>query len=659
MDRSSRLRTWAIGVLTLGLCTGLAVEVQAQPPMQADCEALTAPGGLETADGQQGRDTAKAKQIHPTITSATWVAADDSLPAHCVVIGFVTTGDMKQGFNEVNFEAQLPVPWNGKLFMGGNGGFAGSIQGRSSLNNALGRGYATVATDTGHQGSEIDASWAQDNPTKVIDFGYRSVHVTAVAGKEIVQFFYDDSIQYSYFKGCSRGGGQALMEAQRFPDDFDGIIGGAPALDFPGFLSGFAWNQQRMYPVPTDLSTPVLPLAKLPLLESQVLANCDAVGDGITDGIIDDPRNCTFDPDSDIPICAPGDEASPNCLTLEELEVAKAVYNGPVNSQGQIFPGFPFGGESQFSGWVAGIVGIEDLFGPGLPNLHFALTDGFFRYLAFEDNDDGTFDFHDFDLENFSSLDPIGDILSATDPNLQPFKDHGGKIIIWNGWADPAITAVGTINYFDGVVDTLGQASTSEFARLFLGPGMLHCGGGPGPNEFDMLTALEDWVELGIAPNSIIAVHRAPDGTVDIKRPLCSYPQVARLIDSSGSTVEASNFKCVFVTEPLAFFINAGHAGAWFNSATSGQGQLIDVEPESQFMFVSWFTYTDAASDNPNEQQWYTAQGNYTGNTAVLDLFETLGGKFDDPQEVTTTRVGEVTLSFDDCGLRIPVKIAP
>jgi feruloyl esterase len=530
-DSLSRL---VLGVTLAAFCAAAPVDALAKDRVaQEECATLAA----EIANDTQRKDrVGKA-----TLMSATWTPASTTLPAHCLVLGHVTTGDKREGFNHVNIEVRLPESWNGKFYMGGNGGFAGSFQGNLSV--PLGRGYATARTDTGHQGSAIDASWAQDNPTKVIDFGYRAVHETAVAGKELVQDFYGKKPRYSYFQGCSRGGGQALMEAQRYPKDFDGIIAGAPAYNWSRFMIGFAWNEVGFYPGRGNLTASVLPLAKLPYIEQQVLANCDAV-DGIADGIIDDPRVCTFNPDTHLARCASGDEANARCLTTAQLDAVKAVYAGPSNSHGQIFPGFPVGGESQPGGWNTWIVGAANQSG-AYPNLHYAFSGDFFKYLAYPNQDDGSFDIHDFDFETGPpTLDFIGRILNATDPNLDRFERRGGKLIVYNGWSDHAITALGSIDYFEEVAAALGQDRTDSFMRLYLAPGMLHCSGGPGPNEFDMLTPLEQWVEHGIAPGAITAVHRT-GGVVDIERPLCAYPQVARQINPAGSTTQAANFHCV------------------------------------------------------------------------------------------------------------------
>lgn len=509
----SKLRWTAIPLAGV-LCAALQAGANAKNSTTADCQSL-----VDSGTG------------HTTIVSAVWVDEAAPVPAHCLVEGFVETGNPAVGLNHVNFRAWLPVPWNGKFHMQGGGGFAGNLPFSSA---ALLRNYVDIGTDTGHQAGGLDASWAQDNPTAVIDFGYRAIHVTAVAGKRLVHDFYKTKPSYSYFEGCSRGGGQAMMESQRYPLDFDGIIARAPAYNWTGFMTGFANGQQFMYPDPNDLSTPTLPLAKLPVLEALVDANCDTV-DGIADGIIDDPRQCTFDPDVDIPVCP---ENTPNCLTMDEIEAVKAVYEGPSNSKGQVHPGFPLGNEGNSSGWALWIVGAENQFGPGIPNLHYGFADSFFRYMAFADNDDGSFGLHDFDLENYDDLQPIGKILNATDTDLRRFARHG-KIIYWNGWSDAAITALGTIQYFEALSGG-PQQSVDEFARLYLAPGVQHCGGGEGPSESDLLTELEDWVEGGIPPAEVVATNSVTGMT----RPLCPYPQVARY-DGSGSTDDAENFDCV------------------------------------------------------------------------------------------------------------------
>ncbi len=528
-----------------GGLTCLAAALSAVQPAYAvsspDCVSL----------GADHRFIGPPKAGTTTITSTSWVPATASVAEHCGVNGYATTGNRLEGYNRVNIQVDLPTDWNGRLYFIGNTGFAGSLQGMSVSSDQLTAGYATAQTDTGHQGSSLDASWAQDNPTKIKDFGYRGVHRATRAAKAILKAYYGESPHHSYFEGCSRGGGQALMEAQRYPGDFDGVIAGAPAYDWSHFMMGFAWGQARMFPSAGDIGEPRLPDNKLAYIESRVSANCDAI-DGIIDGIIDDPRKCRFDCDRDLAICAAGSEASPSCLTPDQIETAKAIYSGPSNTSGQIFPGFPPGGEGGaggWSAWITGFTGFPNLFGPGIPNLHHAFAGGFFKYLAYADRDDGSFDFRDFDFEtDVDSLGPIGRILNASNPNLRKFRKLGGKLLIWTGWNDPAITSLGTLKYFDRVVDAMGSRTTNGFVRMYLLPGVYHCGGGPGPDTFDRLTAMVQWAEMGIAPQALIATN----SSTGLQRPLCPYPQVARLIDANSNPTRAASFQCVIPPVPDA-----------------------------------------------------------------------------------------------------------
>lgn len=467
-----------------------------------------------------------------TLTSAVEVEASDTEPAHCRVEGSIRTGCAVKGTNEVRFRAWLPRPWNGKLYMVGGGGFAGGLPDGIP---ALSRQYATLATDTGHRACMGDASWARDNPAAVVDFGHRGVHVTVIAGKRLIKRYYGEGPRYSYFEGCSRGGGQGMMESQRYPQDFDGIIAGAPAHDWPRFMTLFAHTQKAMYPVPfevDDPAPPALPLSKLSVIEQAVDAKCDAL-DGVVDGLVDDPRECPFDPEVDIARCPAN---APACLTEDEVEIVKAIYQGASSSSGQIYPGFPVGSEADPLGWAIWMVRAQDVsLGP---TAHYVFADQFFGYLAFPDNDDGSFGLHDFDPEAFGSLRWIGKVLNATDTDLERFARRGGKIIFWNGWSDPAQTALATIRYYESL--SAGRYPVDGFSRLYLAPGMQHCFGGEGPNAFDMLTALEDWVERDAAPAEVIARNPVTGRT----RPLCPYPQVARY-DGDGSTDDAANFNCV------------------------------------------------------------------------------------------------------------------
>lgn len=552
---SNRFRMIFAGAagLCLGVLTG-GQSVQAQT--WADCDALAAARGLGWADavagesGMWGRSIAHVMQVYPTIASATWIDAEHP---HCRVEGFVATGDAMAGFNEVNFRILLPEDWNGKMYFAATAvdegsGFDGFIP---DLLPRLSRGYATVGTDTGHRDGSTFASWAQDNPTAVVDWAGRGVHVTAVAARQIIRSFYGQDVEYAYLEGCSGGGGQAMMSSQRYPEDFDGIIASAPTGAWSRLMLSGAWIMQRQLPNPKDLADATLPDAKVAYIGSRVYAICDAL-DGIADGILNDPRDCPFDPDIDLAICAPGNEAATNCLTREELDMYKAYLAGPSDAYGQIWPGFPVGGEiflspGGWSGWLGTFFAENPTPDNAIAgNATNQFVSEFFHHIAYPDNDDGSFDYRDFNFEtDVPSLDLIAAIVDADDPNLWHFRENGGKLILTVGWNDHGVSAMGVIDYYERVLATLGDEETREFARLFLKPGVGHCNGGSGPDRADYLSALEDWVENGTPPRSIVAARVGQSGQVDMTRPLCPYPQVAQLIDPNGSTVDASNFECV------------------------------------------------------------------------------------------------------------------
>jgi feruloyl esterase len=407
----------------------------------------------------------------------------------------------------------------------------------------LSRNFAVAATDTGHPGP--DAAWALGHPQKVLDYGYRGIHETAVKAKAIIQAFYGNGPQLSYFSSCSNGGRQALMEAQRYPEDYNGIIVGAPANFFTHLLEGFIGNLQA-------LSEPgsYIPHTKLKAIEAAALAACDA-RDGVTDGVIEDPRKCNFDPT--VLLCK-GPE-SDSCLTEPQLTALKKLYAGPKNSQGvQVFPGYPPGGENGKGGWGAWVTGeklggsLQAFFGTQ------AMTNMVFENRSW---DYKTFNF---DKDMKVTDDKMSPILNATDPNLKPFARRGGKLIMYHGWNDAAIAPQNAINYFESVVAKLGHRGTDKFMRLYMVPGLEHCDGGPGPNVFgeggaklgsnpqhDIELALEGWVEKGVAPGEIIATKYVNDADpskgVQRTRPLCAYPLVAHY-KGTGSTDEAANFVC-------------------------------------------------------------------------------------------------------------------
>ena len=447
-------------------------------------------------------------------------AADASAP-HCKVAGVIG--------REINFELLLPDEWNGRFFMGGGGGYVGSVS--NSAASTVNKGYATVGTDTGHRGGGLSASWALNNAERQVNFGHLAIHRTAEVSKAVLRHYYGAHPEYSYFLGCSRGGGQALMEAQRYPEDFDGIVSAAPAFDWSGFMAAMIQNVELNYPDKDNLGTAVISAANLELVEAEVLAHCDG-GDGVQDGVMEDPRDCDFDLAS-IPAC-PSDNAADNCLTSSQRAAIDRIYSPSVDPRGEIHPGWPFGGEGHGQGWKLWIGGPN---GP-TPNLHFAFGTEFFKYFVFGDPD---WDYSRYDFSNWQQDTRFAaSYLNATDPDLGAFKERGGKLIVWHGWSDPALSALRTIDYYEEVERL--DPGLDDYFRLFMLPGVLHCAGGPGPDRVDWFDVIADWVENDNAPGRIVAAKQRGAEVVR-SRPLCPYPRRA-VYSGSGSTDDERNFRC-------------------------------------------------------------------------------------------------------------------
>ena len=464
-----------------------------------------------------------------------------TLPAFCRV-----TADSKPtADSDIKMEIWLPASgWNGKLQGVGNGGFAGLID-SMELSLAVKAGYAAAATDAGHSGaSPIDAAWAVGHPEKVIDFGHRSIHEMTRIAKALVQIYYGKAQQHSYFAACSDGGREALMEAQRYPDDYDGIVAGAPANNWIPLLTTAAYDTQVLTMDPASF----IPQTKIPTIAAAVNAACDEL-DGVRDGILDDPRKCHFDP-ATIQCKA---EDSDKCLTAPQVTALKKLYEGTLDSNGHVlYPGYVPGAEEGQGGWGLWITGpaparsLMALFGKG-----------FFSGFVYEKPDWDFKDFHvDADLK--AANDKTAQALNATDPDLKAFQARGGRLILYHGWNDPAITALNTINYYDSVVRKMGLKNVDFFVRLYMAPGVQHCGGGPGPDSFGAVVdpantdpqhsldaALEQWVEKGTPPSMIIASKFEGQNRTHAKmtRPLCPYPQAAKYT-GSGDTNDAGNFVC-------------------------------------------------------------------------------------------------------------------
>src|ERR1700739_2027097 len=475
-------------------------------------------------------------------TGADMSALYKMLPAFCrIVVQAKPSAD-----SNIGIEVWMPVDvWNGKLEGIGNGGFAGIID-DVGLGAAVAKGYAAVATDAGHTGSPADASWALGHPEKVIDFGHRGVHEMTRVARLLVQQFYGSGPKRSYFDGCSDGGREALMEAQRYPDDYDGILAGAPANYWTGLLSLAPFATQALTATPASY----LPPAKIPVIAQAVLAACDKL-DGVADGILNDPRQCHFDTTSIQ--CKAGEDAE-KCLSSDQVVALKTIYGGLRDSGGRsVFPGYLPGAEDGKGGWGLWITG------PAPAKSAIAiLSIGYFSNMVYEERD---WDYKSFTEESDlkAAKGKTSEALDAVNPDLSAFRAHGGKLILYHGWNDPAIPAVNTVNYYQDVIAKMGQANTDSFVRLYMVPGMQHCGGGPGPDAFgafvgslsrdpqrNVVIALENWVEKGPAPATIIASKPPagnPHGVPIMTRPLCPYPLAAKY-KGTGDTNSAESFVC-------------------------------------------------------------------------------------------------------------------
>lgn len=463
------------------------------------------------------------------------------LPAFCRVIA-----DAKPSADsDIRIEVWMPASgWNGKFRGQGNGGFAGEID-YHGLGVAIAQGYASAATDTGHAAPGTDASWALGHPEKIIDYAYRAIHEMTSVGKATVKAFYGGGAKRSYFASCSNGGRQALMEAQRYPEDYDGILAGAPANYWTHLLSSALWDAQAT----TLEASSYIPSSKVPAIAHAVLAACDAK-DGVKDEILNDPRQCHFDPATIL--CK--EDNSDSCLTQPQVSALKKLYGGAHDSKGKdIFPGFVPGGEEGPGGWGLWITGDA----PGRALL-FAFGSGYFSDMVYEKAD---WDYKKTKLDDAvaASDQKFGSVLNSTESNMKGFEAHGGKLIVYHGWNDAAISPLNAINYYETVVKKMGKQEADSFVRLYMAPGLQHCGGGPGPNVFgqqgvspvndaqhNMYLALEQWVEKGIAPTAIIATKLegdVPAGKIKMTRPLCAYPEQATY-KGSGDTNDAANFVC-------------------------------------------------------------------------------------------------------------------
>jgi feruloyl esterase len=493
------------------------------------CAAMTLLCAVAANAAMSCADLKQLKLPDTTIALAEPVAAGDftapglvrplKVPAICRVAGVVTPA--------IKFEVWLPEgsAWNGRFQAVGGGGLAGMIS-YGALADAVNGGYASASTDTGHEASDTTNAWVYDRQ-RVMDYGYRAIHEMTVKAKAVIDAHYDKTPEYSYFNGCSTGGRQGLMEAQRYPDDYDGIISGAPVNRFTNLHMGQLWTARATLKKPGA----VLTRDDLAKVSAAVLAQCDAA-DGVKDGMLADPRTCKFDP------------GTLQGFRPEQIEALKMIYRGAVNPRTgvQIYPGLEVGGEGPQPGnpgWGLIMNGKEPfaIDGPVLGGMGFGNPHWDWR----------TFDF-DRDVALVDAK--LFGTLNAINPDLRDFKKHGGKLIVYHGWSDPGVMPQQTLDYWNSVREYAGKAMggdggayTDEFARLYMLPGVGHCRGGVGPDQADWIGTLAGWVEKGKAPTSIVAHRDDPQGKTVMTRPLCAYPQVARY-KGRGDTNDASNFEC-------------------------------------------------------------------------------------------------------------------
>lgn len=503
--------------------------VPAPAPAQQSCESLTSlkiPNVTITM--------AKAIQTPPDFDVPSTPGRFGTQPGlkvsvpFCRVVAFAApTSD-----SHISFEVWLPLPsnWNGKYVGIGNPGFVGDIR-FGGMAREVARGSATASTDTGHSDinptSEAPDAWAIGHPEKVADWGHRAVHETTVAAKQLIRAYYGKPEKLSFFSSCHEGGNQALTEAQKYPTDFDGIAAGDPAYYITRLQAGseyLAWvNVKDGVKAPS-----YIPPSKYPVIHRAALDACDAL-DGVRDGFIEDPTRCHFDPKT---IQCPGNADLASCLTAPQVETAKKIYAGAKFADGtQIYPGFEPGSEL---GWGIMITGPEPL----------SINNGFFKSIVFEDPN---WDFHTFDVDRDTRRADAkaGALVNMIDPNLKPFKDHGGKLLLYQSWDETAIPPRSGIDYYNNVLATMGGVKqTNDFFRLFMIPGMGMCPGfGMGEGStFNAMDVVQKWRETGVAPDKILNAHKV-NGEVDRTHPACPYPQVA-IYKGSGSPYDAANFAC-------------------------------------------------------------------------------------------------------------------
>lgn len=466
-------------------------------------------------------DLSETAEAPTHIIQSSWIEEGEGQNGHCKIDGYTAS--------DISISMLLPRKdeWNGKFSMYGCGGFCGSVF-ITGCNQFLERGYACIASDMGHRSTALDGKWAYNNRDAEINFGFRATHATAVAGKAITEKFYGKQHSHAYYLGCSTGGRQGMLTAQSFPYDFDGIVSGAPVINETLATIRVLWSVVSNF---DDYGNAIMSAEKLPALHDAVLAKCDAK-DGLKDGLISEPYTCDFDP---IEIQCNDGENSNSCLTPAEVEVVRNIYQGPVDKNGQhINVGGPVRGSEL--NWAPYLGSLDNL------SIYGKFMENYFSYMASDYDPGSSWSMEDFKFShNVDEYGVMERLYNAGNPDLRRFKNRGGKLIMYHGLADQSVIPTSSIDYYEMATKTMGGADAiNEFYRLFLMPGVNHCRGGVGPDTIDYISAIENWVENGNAPDELLAKH-IEEGEVTFERPLYPYP-IKTKYNGSGDPTKASSF---------------------------------------------------------------------------------------------------------------------
>ncbi len=498
-------------------------------------DSATNPAAVKTYSAEQVCDTLKGKTLAgATIGSATVIAANGTSPIYCKVLAKIDPS--------LNFELRLPSNWNGKLYYGGGGGYNGNIPDLSGSNlNALAQGYATVNSDSGHQGSPLDASFALNDTYAAQLFGSLSIPTVMSSALDLVKAAYGEAPKRSYFEGCSNGGREALMTAQRYPNLFDGIIARAPAYNWVGFMGAFNRTAKTLAAPGGQFTS-----AKLGLLAKSVRDACDGK-DGVVDGVVSNPGSCTTTDFNPATLrCAGGGDSGDSCLSDAQLAVVDSwtsplVLNGSSTYRNA---GWQLSGNEDDPGawpaWVTGNGTVQNA-------LQFMFQDTTVKNYLARDPAANSLNYSPYD-QNQYALFALEALNSATSTDLRPFKNSGGKLILWHGTNDSALSHKSTTEYYQGLQTQFGGAdAVAEFTKYYQAPGVNHCAGGPGADNSDLLAALDAWVDKSTPPATLTATRLAANGSAEFTRPLCQYPRYPRYTGPANNVQAAtlaSNYTC-------------------------------------------------------------------------------------------------------------------